>query len=196
MTAPEEPWAALAAGRDLVGEIPADRFDARRFVDPDPRRPGKAYTAAGGFLADITGFDAAFFGLSPREASRMDPQQRLLLEMAREALDDAGIDPGTLAGSDSGVHVGVSNANYGQLQYARPEAITAYTMAGAALCNTANRISHLFDLRGPSMAMDTSASPTPRRTGTPCTPWSSAPESARTGAPPDCRCPARRPRSG
>ncbi len=165
-------------------------------MDPDPRRPGKAYTAAGGFLADITGFDAAFFGLSPREASRMDPQQRLLLEMAREALDDAGIDPGTLAGSDSGVHVGVSNANYGQLQYARPEAITAYTMAGAALCNTANRISHLFDLRGPSMAMDTSASPTPRRTGTPCTPWSSAPESARTGAPPDCRCPARRPRSG
>ncbi|MGW5443684.1 SDR family NAD(P)-dependent oxidoreductase [Streptomyces asiaticus] len=158
ITAPEGLWAALAAGRDLIGEIPADRFDALRFVDPDPRRPGKAYTAAGGFLADIAGFDAAFFGLSPREASRMDPQQRLLLEMAREALDDAGIDPGTLAGSDSGVYVGVGNANYGQLQYARPEAITAYTMAGAALCNTANRISHLFDLRGPSMAVDTACS--------------------------------------
>ncbi|MFE1978986.1 SDR family NAD(P)-dependent oxidoreductase [Streptomyces hygroscopicus] len=158
ITTPEELWAALAAGRDLVGEIPADRFDTRRFVDPDPRRPGKAYTTAGGFLEDITGFDAAFFGLSPREASRMDPQQRLLLEMAREALDDAGIDPGTLAGSDSGVYAGVSNANYGQLQYARPEAITAYTMAGAALCNTANRISHLFDLRGPSMAVDTACS--------------------------------------
>ncbi|WP_346768610.1 beta-ketoacyl synthase N-terminal-like domain-containing protein [Streptomyces sp. DASNCL29] len=158
ITAPEGLWAALATGRDLVGEIPADRFDALRFVDPDPRRPGKAYTAAGGFLADIAGFDAAFFGLSPREASRMDPQQRLLLEMAREALDDAGIDSGTLAGSDSGVYVGVSNANYGQLQYARPEAITAYTMAGAALCNTANRISHLFDLRGPSMAVDTACS--------------------------------------
>ncbi|MFF7656358.1 SDR family NAD(P)-dependent oxidoreductase [Streptomyces sp. NPDC007983] len=158
ITAPEGLWAALADGRDLVGEIPADRFDTRRFVDPDPRRPGKAYSAAGGFLEDITGFDAAFFGLSPREASRMDPQQRLLLEMAREALDDAGIDPATLAGSGSGVHVGVSNANYGQLQYARPEAITAYTMAGAALCNTANRISHLFDLRGPSMAVDTACS--------------------------------------
>ncbi|MGW2330263.1 SDR family NAD(P)-dependent oxidoreductase [Streptomyces sp. NPDC001700] len=158
ITAPEGLWPALAAGRDLVGEIPADRFDARRFVDTDPRRPGKAYSAAGGFLEDITGFDAAFFGLSPREASRMDPQQRLLLEMAREALDDAGIDPGTLTGSDSGVYVGVSNANYGQLQYARPEAITAYTMAGAALCNTANRISHLFDLRGPSMAVDTACS--------------------------------------
>ncbi|MFI0820818.1 SDR family NAD(P)-dependent oxidoreductase [Streptomyces sp. NPDC021098] len=158
ITAPEELWAALAQGRDLVGEIPADRFDARRFVDPDPRRPGKTYSAAGGFLEDITGFDAAFFGLSPREASRMDPQQRLLLEMAREALDDAGTDPGALAGSASGVYVGVSNANYGQLQYARPEAITAYTMAGAALCNTANRMSHLFDLRGPSMAVDTACS--------------------------------------
>ncbi|MFK4271297.1 SDR family NAD(P)-dependent oxidoreductase [Streptomyces milbemycinicus] len=158
IAAPEELWAALAAGRDLVGEVPADRFDARRFVADDPRRPGKSYSAAGGFLDDITGFDAAFFGLSPREASRTDPQQRLLLEMAREALDDAGVDPGTLAGSESGVYVGVSNGNYGQLQYARPETVTAYTMAGSALCNTANRISHLFDLRGPSMAVDTACS--------------------------------------
>ncbi|MGO4431567.1 beta-ketoacyl synthase N-terminal-like domain-containing protein, partial [Streptomyces sp. MCAF7] len=108
IAAPEELWAALAAGRDLVGEVPADRFDARRFVADDPRRPGKSYSAAGGFPEDITGFDAAFFGLSPREASRMDPQQRLLLEMAREALDDTGLDPGTLAGSESGVYVGVS----------------------------------------------------------------------------------------
>ncbi|MEU4894852.1 SDR family NAD(P)-dependent oxidoreductase [Streptomyces sp. NPDC044780] len=158
ITDPEELWAALAAGRDLVGEVPADRFDTRRFVDPDPRRPGKTYSAAGGFLEDITGFDAAFFGLSPREASRMDPQQRLLLEMAQEALDDAGVDPGTLAGTDSGVYVGVSNGNYGQLQSAHPETITAYTIAGSALCNTANRISHLFDLRGPSMAVDTACS--------------------------------------
>ncbi|MDX3227956.1 SDR family NAD(P)-dependent oxidoreductase [Streptomyces sp. ME19-01-6] len=158
ITAPEELWAALATGRDLVGEVPEDRFDTRRFVAGDPRRPGKSYSAAGGFLDDITGFDAAFFGLSPREASRMDPQQRLLLEMAREALDDAGVDPGTLAGSESGVYVGVSNGNYGQLQYASPETVTAYTMAGSALCNTANRISHLFDLRGPSMAVDTACS--------------------------------------
>jgi acyl transferase domain-containing protein/NADPH:quinone reductase-like Zn-dependent oxidoreductase/SAM-dependent methyltransferase/acyl carrier protein/NADP-dependent 3-hydroxy acid dehydrogenase YdfG len=158
IASPEELWSALAAGRDLVGEVPADRFDARRFVDPDPRRPGKAYTAAGGFLDDIAGFDAAFFGLSPREASRMDPQQRLLLEMAREAFDDAGIDPAALAGTPSGVYVGVSSGGYGQLQYARPDTVTAYTMAGSALCNTANRISHLFDLRGPSMAVDTACS--------------------------------------
>jgi acyl transferase domain-containing protein/NADPH:quinone reductase-like Zn-dependent oxidoreductase/NAD(P)-dependent dehydrogenase (short-subunit alcohol dehydrogenase family)/SAM-dependent methyltransferase/acyl carrier protein len=151
-------WMALADGRDLVGKVPADRFDAVRFVDPVPRRPGKACTDAGGFLDDIAGFDAEFFGLSPREASRMDPQQRLLLEMTREALDDAGIDPATLAGSDSGVYVGVSNGNYGQLQYARAETINGYTMAGAALCNTANRVSHVFDLRGPSLAVDTACS--------------------------------------
>ena len=83
----------------------------------------------------------------------MDPQQRLLLEMTREALDDAGIDPAMLAGSDTGVYVGVSSNNYAQLQYARADTMTAYTSAGAALCNTANRISHLFDLTGPSIAI-------------------------------------------
>ena len=88
----------------------------------------------------------------------MDPQQRLLLEMTREALDDAGIDPAMLAGSDTGVYVGVSSNNYAQLQYARADTMTAYTSAGAALCNTANRISHLFDLTGPSIAMDTACS--------------------------------------
>lgn len=158
ISSPEELWTALLDGRDLVGQVPADRFDVARFVDPNQHRPGKSYTAAGGFLDNISGFDAPFFGLSPREASRMDPQQRLLLEMTREALDDAGVDPATLAGSDCGVYVGVSNGNYGHLQYARAETISAYTMAGAALCNTANRISHLFDLRGPSIAVDTACS--------------------------------------
>lgn len=155
---PDQLWAALSAGQDLVGEVPADRFDTARFVDGNPQRPGKAYTSAGGFLDDVAGFDAQYFGLSPREASRMDPQQRLLLELTREALDDAGIDPAMLAGSDTGVYVGVSSNNYAQLQYARADTMTAYTSAGAALCNTANRISHLFDLTGPSIAMDTACS--------------------------------------
>jgi acyl transferase domain-containing protein len=103
----DELWAALVAGQDLVTEVPADRFDAARFVDSDPKRPGKSYTAAGGFLPDIASFDADYFGIAPREASRMDSQQRLLLETAVEALDDAGIDPATLSGSDTGVFVGV-----------------------------------------------------------------------------------------
>ncbi len=87
-------WEALEAGRDLVGTVPEDRFEAVRFVDTEMARPGKSYTARGGFLTDIAGFDADYFGISPREAAQMDPQHRLLLETAVEALDDAGIDPG------------------------------------------------------------------------------------------------------
>ncbi|MEJ8672502.1 beta-ketoacyl synthase N-terminal-like domain-containing protein [Streptomyces sp. MS1.AVA.1] len=87
-------WEALEAGRDLVGAVPEDRFEAARFVDTAMARRGKSYTARGAFLADIAGFDADYFGISPREAAHMDPQHRLLLETAVEALDDAGIDPG------------------------------------------------------------------------------------------------------
>ncbi|MGH8794356.1 MAG: type I polyketide synthase, partial [Stackebrandtia sp.] len=150
--------AALADGADLVGPAPADRFDATHFTDPNPERPGKAYCTDGGYLADIAGFDAEFFGISPREASRMDPQQRLLLEMAREAFDDAGIDPATTAGSRTSVHIGASSFGYGALQQNRPETVDAHTMTGGAGGNTANRVSHAFDLRGPSMAVDTACS--------------------------------------
>ncbi len=151
-------WEALDAGRDLVGEVPQDRFDADRFVAPDRARPGKSYSAAGGFLQDVAGFDADFFGIAPREASRMDPQQRLLLECAVEALDDAGIDSTALAGSDTAVVIGVSSHDYGDLQQRRLRTSNAYTMTGMAACNTANRISYVLDLRGPSVAVDTACS--------------------------------------
>ncbi|MBR7673003.1 hypothetical protein KDA82_08240, partial [Streptomyces daliensis] len=74
---PDALWSALLEGRDAVGEVPADRFDARRFVTPDMARTGRSYTAAGGFLDDVTGFDAGYFGISPKEAADMDPQHRL-----------------------------------------------------------------------------------------------------------------------
>ncbi|MCL8011614.1 type I polyketide synthase [Streptomyces sp. AS02] len=151
-------WEALEAGRDLVGEMPEDRFEARRFVDTGMARPGKSYTARGGFLADIAGFDADYFGISPREAAQMDPQHRLLLETAAEALDDAAIDPGTLAGSDTCVFVGISDFSYGGLQMIRSRQLNAYSMAGGAHSIAANRLSHFFDLRGPSMAIDTACS--------------------------------------
>ncbi|WP_190137941.1 beta-ketoacyl synthase N-terminal-like domain-containing protein, partial [Streptomyces longispororuber] len=89
-------WEALAAGRDLVGEAPEGRFEVARFVDTAMARRGRSYTAKGGFLGDLSEFDADYFGISPREAAMVDPQHRLLLETAVEALDDAGIDPGTL----------------------------------------------------------------------------------------------------
>ncbi|KUL64403.1 beta-ketoacyl synthase [Streptomyces violaceusniger] len=151
-------WEALEQGRDLVGEVPADRFDARLFTDPAVPRRGKSYTAAGGFLDDVAGFDAAYFGISPKEAAHMDPQHRLLLEMTAEALDDAAVDPATLAGSDTAVFVGISDASYGALQMSALRTVGAYTMSGAASSIAANRVSHAFDLRGPSMAIDTACS--------------------------------------
>ncbi|WP_312632084.1 SDR family NAD(P)-dependent oxidoreductase [Streptomyces noursei] len=151
-------WEALEAGRDLVGTVPEDRFEAVRFVDTEMARPGKSYTARGGFLTDIAGFDADYFGISPREAAQMDPQHRLLLETAVEALDDAGIAPGRLAGSDTCVFVGVSDLSYGGLQMIRSRQMNAYSMAGGAHSIAANRLSYFFDLRGPSMAVDTACS--------------------------------------
>ncbi|WP_369363394.1 SDR family NAD(P)-dependent oxidoreductase [Streptomyces sp. CG4] len=151
-------WSALLEGRDLVTRMPAERFDAQEFTDADPRRPGRSYTAAAGVLDDIAGFDAEYFSLSPREADRMDPQQRILLELAAEGVDDAGIDPARLAGSGTGVFVGVSNHAYGNLQLSRLETVDRHTMTGLASGNTAGRISHAFDLRGPSLAVDTACS--------------------------------------
>ncbi|MFI9206052.1 SDR family NAD(P)-dependent oxidoreductase [Streptomyces sp. NPDC053048] len=151
-------WAALLEGRDAVGEIPADRFDKARFVDPGALRPCRSYTAAGGFLDDVAGFDAAYFGIAPKEAEAMDPQQRLLLEMAAEALDDAGIPAEALAGSDTGVFVGISDPFYGTVQGTVETYSNPYTMSGSTLSIAANRLSYCFDLRGPSMVIDTACS--------------------------------------
>jgi len=151
-------WQALTEERDLVGEAPTDRFDLSRFTDPDLPRPGKGYTTAGGYLTDLAGFDAAHFGISPKEAGQMDPQHRLLLELAAEALDDAAIAPDSLAGTDTAVFVGISDASYGGLQMANLPVVNAYTMSGAASSIAANRISYSLDLHGPSMAVDTACS--------------------------------------
>ncbi|KAB8181868.1 type I polyketide synthase [Microbispora catharanthi] len=152
-------WQALRQGADLVGQIPPSRFEADRFVDDTMPRLNRSYTRAGGFLdEDITAFDAAYFGISPKEAASMDPQQRLLLEMAVEALDDAGIDPAVLAGTDTGVFIGISDPAYGTMQALEPGAMGPYSMSGGTLSIAANRLSHFFDLRGPSMSIDTACS--------------------------------------
>ncbi|MEW2578038.1 SDR family NAD(P)-dependent oxidoreductase [Streptomyces syringium] len=151
-------WHALRDGRDMVGRVPEDRFDIDRFVDPAGSRVGKSYTAAGGFLDDIAQFDAAYFGISPKEAAHMDPQHRLMLELAAEALDDAAIAPTALAGSDTAVYVGISDASYGALQMTSVRTMGPYTLSGFASSIAANRLSYAFDLRGPSMAVDTACS--------------------------------------
>ena len=120
--------------------------------------PGKINTRWGGFLEQVDQFDPQFFGISPREAARMDPQQRLLLEVTWEALEDAGQVPDKIAGSRTGVFVGISNNDYGRTQFSDLSRIDAYAGTGNALSIAANRISYLFDFRGPSIAIDTACS--------------------------------------
>jgi acyl transferase domain-containing protein len=128
------------------------------FYHPDAAHPGTAATRFGGFLAGVDAFDAAFFSISPREASRMDPQQRLLLEVAWEALEHAGIAPDSLRGTPTGVFVGISTSDYSLRQLSDPSLIDAYAGTGNAHSVAANRISYLLDLRGPSLAVDTACS--------------------------------------
>ncbi|MEV0681824.1 SDR family NAD(P)-dependent oxidoreductase [Actinosynnema sp. NPDC050436] len=154
----DELWDALAKEKDLVGELASDRFDVERFVSPGVRKEGKSDTGAAGLLDGIDRFDARYFGISPKEASRIDPQQRLLLECAVEAFDDAGIDPDGLRGGDTAVIVGCASHDYADLQTRRRRTTNAYTMGGGAVNNTANRVSYAFDLRGPSFAVDTACS--------------------------------------
>ena len=148
----------LAAGVDAVTEIPDDRWSKAAYLHPDRGQRGKAYTFAAGVLGDVSGFDAGFFGISPREAAQMDPQQRLLLELAHEALEDAGLDAGKLAGSAVGVYVGGSAWDYTTLHMGDPSVMDAYSMTGATLCSLSNRVSYAFDLRGPSFTVDTACS--------------------------------------
>src|SRR5215831_11824869 len=151
-------WSLLKAGTDAVGEIPDDRWDVDAHFHPDPAAPGKMYTRAGGFIADIDKFDAGFFGISPREARRIDPQQRLLLELTWEAFESAGIVPARIAQSQTGVFVGISVSDYAALQREEPDRVDPYVMSGSALSNAANRISYIFDLHGPSFVVDTACS--------------------------------------
>ncbi|MEK7278205.1 MAG: polyketide synthase, partial [Chloroflexota bacterium] len=155
---PAEFWELLRDGVDAVSEVPADRWDVDAFYDSGPVTRGKMITRWGGFLDRVDLFDPAFFGISPREASRMDPQQRLLLEVAWEALENAGLPPEKLAGSQTGVFVGVSSYDYARFQYDDPKRIDAYAGTGNAHSIAANRLSYVLDLRGPSMAIDTACS--------------------------------------
>src|SRR5579863_2104782 len=151
-------WNLLRNGVDAIREVPAERFNPHDLVDPDPAAPGKMVTRWGGFIERVDQFDAHFFGISPREAARMDPQQRLLLEVAWEALEDAGQVRERLAGTSTGVFIGISNNDYGRIQFNDPDRIDAYAGTGNALSIAANRLSYIFDFKGPSIAIDTACS--------------------------------------
>lgn len=155
---PEAFWRLLSQGRDAVTTVPEDRWDPFLPPESDGGRPAPQVSEHGGYLEDIAGFDEEFFGIPPREAAAMDPQQRILMEVAREALDHAAIPAGDLAGTATGVYVGISGNEYAQLTTGALDAVDAWTPAGAALSIAANRLSYALDLRGPSLALDTACS--------------------------------------
>ncbi|NAS20980.1 SDR family NAD(P)-dependent oxidoreductase [Herbidospora sp. NEAU-GS84] len=139
---PERFWRLLRDGVDAVTEVPAGRW-------PDAAAPGR-----GGFVDDVDGFDAAFFGISPNEAAAMDPQQRLVLELAWEALEHAGVAPTTLRDAAAGVFVGAISNDHAAL-LGEPG---RHTYVGANRAMIANRVSYFLGLRGPSLTLDTGQS--------------------------------------
>jgi len=153
---PEEFWQLLRNGVDAITQIPAERRWLHAFNEQNGAQV--KFPAWGGFLDQIDQFDPGFFGITPREAARIDPQQRLLLQTAWEALEDAGQVIEQLSGTHTGVFVGISGNDYGQVQLSDPRLSDPYAGTGSALSIAANRLSYAFDFRGPSLAVDSACS--------------------------------------
>ena len=153
-------WRLLAEGVDAIGPIPSDRWNAGAIFHQDYTTRGRLHVLEGGFIEGVEKFDAAFFGIPPVEAKRMDPQQRMLLECAFRAIEDSATPLDSLAGGSTGVFVGISTHDYGDIQQSPEERVNIgpHTNTGTATSIAANRISYAFDLHGPSVAVDTACS--------------------------------------
>ncbi len=155
---PDEYWNLLSQGKDAVVEVPADRWNIENYYSKNPKAPGKMITRWGGFIDSIQMFDARFFEISPREAVQMDPQQRILLECVWQAMEDGGQVPERLAGTPVGVFLGISGWEYQSYLKLDLHSIEGQTVSGVALSIGANRISYIFDFKGPSLITDTACS--------------------------------------
>jgi acyl transferase domain-containing protein len=151
-------WQLVMNGVDAITDMPAGRFDTEAFYDPAPGARGKIVTRQGGFLDQIDGFEPSFFGISPREAACIDPQQRLLLEVAWEAVEDAGVTQERLAGSDTGVFIGMWTSEYEGRMFGASSDVDLYVTTGGGRYAASGRLSYALDLRGPSMTLDTACS--------------------------------------
>jgi len=153
-------WELLREGREAISEVPAERWNIDEYYDPDPAKPGKMVSRFGGFLTDIDKFDAAFFGIAPREAAMMDPQQRMLLEVTWQALESGAIVPRSLSGSSTGVYLGIASGDYGQMQLHAGDArlLDVHYASGNGHSIASGRLSYLLGLKGPSVSIDTACS--------------------------------------
>ncbi len=155
----DEYWANLAAGVDSVKEVPPERWDVRKYYDPDPKKKDRSSSKWGGFVSDIDKFDPLFFNISPAEARLMDPQQRLFLEESWKALEGAGYSPELLSKVRCGVYVGVMNNDYNRLvPLVDPDRSPALQLMGNSNSILAARIAYLLNLKGPAVALDTACS--------------------------------------
>ncbi|KAB2098602.1 Highly reducing polyketide synthase [Alternaria gaisen] len=159
-TSPEKLWDVLVNGQSAWSKVPADRWNEEAFLHPDPDdRNGTNNHAGGHFLdQDLAVFDASFFNITPQEAASMDPQQRLLLETTYEALENAGIPEANINGSNTSVHVAMFTRDYDRNAYKDTVGILKYQVTGTGEAIMSNRISHIFNLYGPSMTIDTGCS--------------------------------------